>query len=242
MLLVTDPAAPGLDAQQRYWLYGANDCLGTRMAYDVLHPQLAGDDLRLYRAAFAFQAPCLAMTLRGTRIDEPVRRAAIVQCGKDEAAAVAALNADPGLQEIWDVRGKRADSKCSEHPSGKLHQWLPRGGAPGDQLCKHCGGPRLVGTEFNPHSPTQCAHLLYDLLGLKRRYSRKASVDGTRTVTTDDEALEALANKYPEHAALVDHILAARGCVSKSPRSTPAWTPTVGGARPSTCAPRRRGG
>jgi DNA polymerase I-like protein with 3'-5' exonuclease and polymerase domains len=214
MLLVTDPAAQGLDAQQRYWLYGANDCLGTRMCFDVLHPQLAGDDLRLYRAAFAFQAPCLAMTLRGTRIDEPVRRAAIVQCGTDEAAAIAALNSDPKLLEIWDVKGPRPTGDNCGLPEGvsrRRHNWIPRGGAPESQVCKSCGGGRLVGQAFNPHSPSQCAHLFYDLLGLKRRYSRKANENGQRVVTTDDEALEALANKYPEHAALVDHILKARG-------------------------------
>ena len=212
-LIITNPTGEGynLDAQQRYFLYGGNDCLGTRQCWDVLYPQLVGDDLTLYRAAFAFQAPCLAMTLRGVRIDEPQRRLLTAACEREETAAVAALNANPQLQEMWDVLGKRPDSKCAKHPSGKLHQWLPRGAEPRDQFCKHCGGPRLVGTEFNPHSSTQCAHLLYDLLGLKRRWSKQRDAAGRRHLTTDDEALEAIALHDPEVAGLIDLILVARG-------------------------------
>lgn len=212
-LIITNPTGEGynLDAQQRYFLYGGNDCLGTRQCWDVLYPQLVGDDLTLYRAAFAFQAPCLAMTLRGARIDEPQRRLLTAACEREETAAVAALNANPQLQEMWDVLGKRPDSKCAKHPSGKLHQWLPRGAEPRDQFCKHCGGPRLVGTEFNPHSSTQCAHLLYDLLGLKRRWSKQRDAAGRRHLTTDDEALEAIALHDPEVAGLIDLILVARG-------------------------------
>jgi DNA polymerase I-like protein with 3'-5' exonuclease and polymerase domains len=51
---------------------------------------------------------------------------------------------------------------------------------------------------------------------MKVRYSRKNKTDGTRSVTTDDEALEALALKYPEHSDLIDRILAARGLRKQS--------------------------
>lgn len=210
-LIVTDPYGPGLDDTQRYWLYGANDVLGTRQAWDVTHPQLAGDNLTLYNCAMAFQQPCLAMSWRGICIDERERRAAEVRCEAEELGAIEYLNEHPLLKEKWDVYGPRANAECTEHPTGGRHNWTPRGADPGTQVCKHCGGARLVVQTFNPHSTQQCAHFLYDLLRLKRHYSKKYNADGTRPVTTDDEALEALARKSPEHAELIDRMLAARG-------------------------------
>jgi DNA polymerase I-like protein with 3'-5' exonuclease and polymerase domains len=211
--LVTDPTGPELlDPQERYWLYAGNDTVGTRQVFDVLWPQIAGQDRVLYDCAMAFQAPCLAMTLRGVRVDEPTRRETIARCEREEQEAIQALNASAALQEVWDVRGKRPPgATCPEREGGARHVWGPRGVEPDAQVCNHCAGPRLVGQGFNPHSPVQCAALLYEKLGLKVRYSRKRSADGTRRPTTDDEALEALATKYPEHAALIDLILAARG-------------------------------
>lgn len=211
MQIVTDPYGPGLDDTQKYWLYAANDVLGTRQAFDVLHPQLSGDSLVLYNSAMSFQQPCLAMGLRGIQIDERERKAAELRCAADEAAAIEFLNEHELLKEVWDVTGARASALCGDHPAGGRHNWTPRGVAANSQLCKHCGGARLVVQSFNPHSSPQCAHLLYDLLSLKRRYSKRYNPDGTRPVTTDDEALEALAHKYPDHADLLDRILAARG-------------------------------
>lgn len=211
MIIVTDPRGPGLDSTQAYWLYGANDTLGTRMVHDVLFPQLAGQDLVLYRAALGFQSACLAMTLRGIRIDENERREALRRCQVGEAEAVAVLNQHPTIQESWDVKGKRpAGSVCPVREASAKCVWGPRGAEPDAQLCKHCGAPRLVGQQFNPHSSSQCARLFYDTLGCKKRYAKKHKPDGSRSVTTDDEALEATANKYVEHASLVDAILAAR--------------------------------
>lgn len=209
-IIITNPYGPELDDTQHYWLYAGNDVLGTRQAYDVLHPQLSGDSLTLYNCAFSFQQPCLAMGLRGIQIDERERRAAELRCEADEAAAIEFLNEHEVLKEMWDVVGARSVSQCDNHPSGGRHNWTPRGADPGTQVCKHCGGPRLVTQEFNPHSSPQCAHLLYDLLSLKRRYSKRYNPDGTRPVTTDDEALEALARKYPDHADLLDRILSAK--------------------------------
>ena len=210
MIVVSDPYGPGLDDTQRYWLYGANDTLGTRQAFDVIHPQLSGDSLTLYNCAMAFQWPALAMSWRGIAIDERERKAAEARCAADELAAIEYLNDHPELKERWDVTGSRSDATCPQHPNAGRHNWQPRGAKPDTQVCKHCGGARLVVQAFNPHSTSQCAHLLYDLLGLKRRYSKKYNADGTRPVTTDDEALEALAQKYPDHADLLDRILSAR--------------------------------
>lgn len=108
MRLVTDPNAPELtDPQERYWLYAGNDAVGTRQVYDVLAPQLRGMDRVLYDCALAFQAPCVAMTLRGVRVSGPVRAEAIARCEKEEREAIEAINRSPALQEVWDVRGKR---------------------------------------------------------------------------------------------------------------------------------------
>ena len=206
MLLVTDPYGSGLDRQQAYWLYNGIDAIGTRQCFDVLFPQLEGPDLDYYNASFAFTSPCLAMTLRGTLVSERRRKEAIKQTEADEAIAIQRLNESEALGKVWNVRGKRqTGDKCSNSEHGR-HLWRPLGAPAPDQICEHCGGPRLVGQPFNPHSSVQCAKLLYDFLGLKKRYNRK-----TGEVTTDDEALEALARKYPEHAALLDFILGARG-------------------------------
>lgn len=212
MRLVTDAAAPDItDPQVRYWVYGGNDAIGTRQIFDVLNPQLRDQDRVLYDCALAFQAPCVAMTLRGVRVSGPVRAEAIARCEKEEREAIEAINRSPALQEVWDVRGPRPKGDvCSPSPASR-HYWEPRGAEPNAQVCKHCGCPRYVAQGFNPHSSPQCAKLLYDRMGLRKRYSRRVNANGLRSVTTDDEALEALANKYPEHAGLIDLILAARG-------------------------------
>ena len=46
-LIIRNPQGTGydLDASQKYFLYGANDTLGTRQSFDTLYPKLAGDDL-----------------------------------------------------------------------------------------------------------------------------------------------------------------------------------------------------
>jgi hypothetical protein len=213
LIIVTNPQGTGfdLDPAQKYMLYGANDVLGTRQAFEELHPRLDPDQLIFYNSAVAFQWPCLAMSWRGIRISERERAAAEVRCAADELAAIDFLNQHPTLKEKWDVFGPRHSALCPEHPAGGRHNWAPRGGDPDTQVCKLCGSPRLVIQEFNPHSSPQCARFLYDLLGLKKVYAKKNNPDGSRPVTTDDEALEKTAQRYPHHAGLLDRILAARG-------------------------------
>ena len=226
-LIIRNPQGLGhaLDASQKYWLYGANDTLGTRQAFDHLHPQLAGDDLMLYNCAVAFQWPCLAMGWRGIKIDERARAEAESRCVRDELAAIDYLNQHPTLKEKWDVMGPRPTGDvCTgdrgprkagkkvlpKSPSPARHLWQPRGGDPDIQVCKYCGGPRLVGQPFNPHSPDQTAHFLYVLMGFKRVYSRKSSTDSTHALTTNEEAIEKTAQRYPAHADLLDRILSAK--------------------------------
>lgn len=55
----------------------------------------------------------------------------------------------------------------------------------------------LVGSEFNPNSPKQVKHLLYDKLGFPTIYKR-----GTRNATTDEDAIRRLQAKYPNEPAL----------------------------------------
>lgn len=189
-----------------YWIYCGLDCLGTRQAFDVLYPQLDADDLVIYNASLAFQSPCLTMTLRGCMIDEQARAEAIKLRTREEKEAIATINAHPMIQEKWTVRGKRpTGDKCSGE-TGK-HSWGPKGGPAEAQVCKYCGGPRLVGQTLNPHSVPQCLRFFYEILGFERRYSRK----GERKVTIDDEALEALALKYTDYAGLIDLFKEARG-------------------------------
>ena len=205
-LIVSDPRGPGLDRVQAYHLYCSNDAMGAREIFDILYPRLTIEQRKFYNATMAFLSPTLAMTLRGTRIDEGALVEALRLREGEELDAVERLRRYPRLLELWDEKepwDNKRDGYCQD--TGKSHTWSPRGAEPGAQTCGKCGVARLVTKPLNPHSSPQMARLLYDKLGMKRRYSRK-----TGEVTTDDEALEALAAKYPDNAELIDEILLAR--------------------------------
>jgi len=64
---------------------------------------------------------------------------------------------------------------------------------------------KLVGYEINPGSPPQVSKLVYDQWKLPRQLHHK-----TKKPTTDDDALSALAKKFPVHAGVLNDVLAYR--------------------------------
>lgn len=54
---------------------------------------------------------------------------------------------------------------------------------------------------FNPNSPLQLQKFFYETLKLPIQYSHKRKPDGSRSVTTDKNSRDALAKRFPEHAA-----------------------------------------
>jgi DNA polymerase-1 len=63
----------------------------------------------------------------------------------------------------------------------------------------------LVGEDFNPHSPKQVADLLYHKWGLPPQTDRE-----TGRETTGDDAIMALARKFPSSAEVINKIIQAR--------------------------------
>ncbi len=208
-LIITDMQDPRLDSTQQYHVYCCGDSMVAREAWDVLRPMLSPEDEIVYKAGLSFQSVALTMTLRGVAVDPVARAEAIASCEKEEARLIAALRQDEELQEIWDSREEwdnKRDGFCRANPK-KLsldsnHTWTPRGALPQQQQCLHCAVSRWVVTPINPHSNPQMQHLFYDLLHMKVRHSNKPPYG----ITVDEEAREALALKYPEHAALLDKI------------------------------------
>src|SRR5712671_437321 len=101
-LIVTDPRGPGLDETQRYHLYCCNDSMGTREVFDVIYPNLDEFHRTFYQAQMAFQSPTLAMTLRGTLVDEQAREEAIELRSEEERVEVEKLRKHPEIQRVWD--------------------------------------------------------------------------------------------------------------------------------------------
>jgi len=62
-----------------------------------------------------------------------------------------------------------------------------------------------VGKDFNPGSPKQVKELVYGKLNLPPQ-----KAPGTRSITTRDDALQALSRKFPQHKGLIQHILEHR--------------------------------
>lgn len=60
----------------------------------------------------------------------------------------------------------------------------------------------IAGGEINPGSPKQLSELLYGKLGLTKQYNHK-----TKQLTTDEDAIEALYKKHPEHLPLFSSLL-----------------------------------
>ncbi len=213
-LIITDMQDPRLDSTQQYHVYCCGDSMVAREAWDAIRPLLSPADEIVYKAGLAFQSVALAMTLRGVLVDQVARDKAIKACAIEEAKLTAELRTDPEIMDLWDLQEEwenKRDGRCLAHPSkpgiAANHTWFPRGVEPAEQHCKNCGVSRWVTTPLNPHSSPQMRHLLYSRMKMTARYSNTPPYG----ITTDDEALEALALKYPARARVLDRIRDVRG-------------------------------
>lgn len=201
-VILTQHDLPNLwrNATWNYWAYNALDCCLTREVYDVLKPRLEADPdaLRCYNFERAIQAPAMVMMQRGVLIDDAARLVALTQLEKDEADATTKLQtmATP----YWDSKVRRKD-KCG---NGKRHLW-PRNVDDTDAVCKRCGLHRLIADGPNPRSPLQIKKLLYGNMQLPEQREHK-----THKVSVDDECINKLMRKCPEHYELLSAIVECR--------------------------------
>lgn len=131
---------------------------------------------------FRFQMELLpalqAMTARGLRVDDALRKERIEALGGEETRLVASMQDIIG--DVWD--GLRRPDLFYEERTCKAC----RNGRVKRLTCTACGGAgKFYSVEFNLDSPQQVADLLYSALNLPQR-----TRDGK--VTTDEEALQSL--------------------------------------------------
>jgi DNA polymerase I-like protein with 3'-5' exonuclease and polymerase domains len=200
--IITNAHLDGLDGMEKYWSYNGLDCAITREVYNVISRQLTPATDLAYRFEMAMQAPAFAMMLRGVCVDDNARAAALRDLQKLEKQI------EKEMQDVvgpdWEFKKKRSP-KCDKAPKGKKHHKWPDDLDLSEQTCAFCGLPRLVSDPFNPRSPKQVQHLLYEVWGLPKQRNRR-----THLVSVDDECLEHLANKFPERKPVLDRLMEAR--------------------------------
>lgn len=191
--------------QKRHWAYGALDAIGTGEVHEVLSERLNERQKRTYAFLRASQGPAMAMTSRGILIDTLKRDENVKELKKELASLKRDLNKHPALTAVWDLAEKRT-GRCdlSTRKDGK-HTWQP--GVPDgpDRKCLACGKSRMMLKPFNPGSPDQVKHLMYDLLKVKRQYNKAG------LVSTDEDALERMGRQAPKYADITSKIIETRG-------------------------------
>jgi hypothetical protein len=191
--------------QHRHWAYGALDAIGTGDVHEVLASKLNDRQRRTYAFLKASQGPAMAMTSRGILVDTLKRDEAVKELGAELRATVKRLNEHPVVKEVWDLTEKRT-GRCdvSTRKDGK-HTWEK--GVPDTpaRLCTSCGKSRMKLKPFNPGSPDQVKHLMYDLLKVKKQYNK----DGL--ASTDEDALERMGRASPKYADITAAIIETRG-------------------------------
>ncbi len=197
--------AQSLSGQLQHWAYNALDCLATREIADTLLPRLDPDQARFYAFERAAQLPAFAMSRRGILVDEPACTAALGALRVEVRTCVKALNKSSEVLVHWDkMELVTGACKKSTRKDGR-HTWQK--GVPDTpaRRCVNCKARRTVPAPFNPNSPDQCDHLLYDLMGLAVQRNKK------KQRSTDDDCLQRLARKYKKATGLCLAILEARG-------------------------------
>lgn len=194
--------AQALDkGQLKSWAYNALDCTGTAEICDVLLPRLNENQARTYAFERALQAPALSMMLRGVRVDQNKRNEMVTSLKRELNSDLKRIAKIPEIVEKWDGRIK--ETGVCPGTFGKRHKW-PKGEPDETRRCKVCNVPRMAVDAFNPNSPTQTAHLFYDLLKVPE-FTNK-----TGEVSTDEDVLERIGRKFPEFAGITEPILGVR--------------------------------
>ncbi len=191
--------------------YNALDCCVPREVSDVLESRLDEDTARIYAFEHACQAPALTMTLRGVLIDEERRAAAIDAFTETEEKAsdeITRLAAD-----IWDGFDKRT-GHCIDADNIDYRNHLWRRSSPDFvNTCRRCGLSRLVPSRVNCNSSQQIQHLLYDLIGVKKRHDRRSGLP-----TVDKEALESIRGEALKQGNINTAEIANQAIIGKQAR------------------------
>lgn len=194
--------AQATQGQLRQWAYNALDVTGTHEVWGVLRPRLSPNQSRIYAFERALQAPALSMMMRGVRVDVQKRKEMVQSLERELKKDTLAIAKSPLVQGVWD--GVEKETGFCPKAFGKRHKW-PRGvpDTP-ERCCERCGTSRFRPVAFNANSSSQVHHLLYELHGIPTHRNK------TGEVSTDDDTLGRIKNKYPRVAPLCDMILAVR--------------------------------
>lgn len=215
-LILNENQIDGHAATRSHWIYNSLDCAITSEVADALLGALRADAQarRIYDFSMALQSPAIAIMARGIAIDPVARDEAAEALAADEAAAVARLAeiAAPHWTETEPRKGKCAEGATHLWDTAEGRQFGSKGRLARvkmadhkDLTCSRCGKPRLVAKGINPHSPPQMMKLLYGSLRLPEQHNHK-----THKVSVDDECLDVLRRKFPEHADCINAVLTAR--------------------------------
>lgn len=189
----------------RDWAYNAIDCLATREISDTLLPRMDEEMLRQYNTEMAVQMPAFKMGQRGIKIDTLARDEARRQVEKEIKGLEKEIAAMPEITDVWDLYEKETGlCKKSSRKDGK-HSWAKGIEDGPERCCDACGKSRMKIKPFSANSPTQVAHLMYDIFKMNKQRNAKGEV------TTDEDALGRLKNKYPKRANIFDAILKMKG-------------------------------
>ncbi len=205
MHVVNLSQAQSLTGQLRSFAYNALDCIATREIADVLLPRLDPDQRRFYLFEMAAQGPAFAMTRRGVLVDEDTCRVSITGLRASSRVCVANINKSSEVLVLWDQVAKVTGTCAKSTRKDDRHTWEP--GVPDSpkRHCVNCKRSRMAKTQFNPHSPKQCDHLLYDLMGVTVQRNK------FKERSTEDDCLQRIVRKFVKAAPLCKAILEARG-------------------------------
>lgn len=191
--------------------YNALDCCVPREISDVLEPRMDEDTWRIYRFEHRCQGPALTMTLRGVKIDEEARAAAIEAFESVETAASTCITELAG--DIWDGRVRRV-GRCTDADGlvHRQHLW-PRNVADTEAVCRRCGVERTKASLINGNSSPQIQHLLYSILQIKPRLDRMTGLP-----TVDKEALESIRGEAVKQGNTLAAEIANQAIICKQAR------------------------
>ncbi len=190
--------------QIRHMVYGALDAIGTGEIHDTLYGRMTPAQRRQYSFLRATQGPAMAMTTRGIKIDTVKRDKNVKELEQETRDRIKALNAHPTLA-VWDGMTKVTGSCPTPKRKDGKHSWEPGIPDSPERLCTACGHSRFTPAPFEPSSPQQVKHLMYDLLKARKQFNKAGNL------STDEEALGRIATQHPKLADVATEIAEIRG-------------------------------
>jgi DNA polymerase I-like protein with 3'-5' exonuclease and polymerase domains len=191
-----------LTGLMREGAYGALDVVGTFAVYKALAPLLTGNKARVYAFERGMQKHAFAMMVNGVNINTSKRTEAVTRLKRDLIGLEKKADKHPTVMGVWD-KFELNTGWCPSEP-GKRHKWQAGVADTPERKCERCGVSRMKRATFSPNSSHQCKHLFYKLLKCQPVHNKKGEV------TTDDEALAKIGQKYPDFYDLTQTIQGVR--------------------------------